>query len=173
MGACKCRICKKSLSTDDAYCVVTYDKNGKAKKSFYCSEDEFNAEEARKRKAATDKSRAYRLVCDIIGRDEIINTIIWKEWAVWNKVAPDEKIADYLEENREYLVGVISKLDNIEFNRIRYLSTILKNKLGDYKPKVREAKQNFIPAVQEEHCETKFKLKQRAALLDLEEDCYE
>ena len=29
----------------------------------------------------------------------------------------------------------IAKLDNIEFNRIRYLSAVLKNNLGDYKPK--------------------------------------
>ena len=29
-------------------------------------------------------------------------------------------------------------LPDIEYNRIRYLSAILKNKLGDYKPKVKE-----------------------------------
>ena len=142
--ACKCKICKRSLSTDDAYCVVTYDKNGKAKKNFYCSEEEFNAEEARKRKAAADRSRAYRLVCKILGRDEIINTILWKEWVIWNKVATDEKIASYLEENKEYLLSMISRLDDVEFNRIRYLSAILKNKLGDYKPKVKEVERAVV-----------------------------
>lgn len=142
--ACKCKICKKSLNTNDAYCVVTYDKNGKAKKNFYCSKAEVDAEEARKRKAAADRSKAYRLVCEILGRDEIINTILWKEWAIWNKVASDEKIASYLEENREYLLSMISRLDDVEFNRIRYLSAILKNKLGDYKPKVKEVERAVV-----------------------------
>lgn len=144
MAACKCKICKKSLNTNDAYCVITYDKNGKAKKNFYCSEEEFNAEEARKRKAAADRSRAYRLVCEILGRDEIINTILWKEWAIWNKVASDEKIASYLEENKEYLTGVVTRLENVEFKQIRYLSAILKDKLGDYKPKVKEVEKPMV-----------------------------
>lgn len=142
--ACKCKICKKTLSTDNAYCVITHDKNGKVKKNFYCSKAEVDAEEARKRKAATDKKRAYKLVCEIIGRDEIINKILWKEWAIWNKVASDEKIASYLEENKEYLVNMISRLDDIEFNRIRYLSAILRNKLGDYKPKVKEVEKAVV-----------------------------
>lgn len=142
--ACKCKICKKSLNTNDAYCVITYDKNGKAKKNFYCSEEEFNTEEARKRKSAADRSRAYRLVCEILGRDEIINTILWKEWAIWNKVADNEKIGRYLEENKDYLRDVISRLEDVEFNRIRYLSAILKNKLGDYKPKVKEVERAVV-----------------------------
>lgn len=142
--ACKCKICKRSLNTNDAYCVVTYDKNGKAKKNFYCSKAEVDAEEVRKRKAAADRSKAYRLVCKILGRDEIINTILWKEWAIWNKVATDEKIASYLEENKEYLTGVIARLENVEFKQIRYLSAVLKDKLGDYKPKVKEVEKAVV-----------------------------
>ena len=77
-----------------------------------------------------------------------------------------------MDENREFLCKTISKLEDKEFNRIRYLSAILKNKLGDYKPKT-EAKPVFVPKVKEEHYETKFKSKGRTALLDLEDDCDE
>ena len=88
-----------------------------------------------KRKA--DKDKVYYLICDIIGRKEIINTALWKEWEIWNRVATNEVIGQYLEEDKDYLISMIARLENNEYNRIRYLSAILKNKLGDYKPKVK------------------------------------
>ena len=135
MAACKCRICKKSLNTKDAYCVITNDK-----RFYYCNATEYEEYKRKQEKEAADKDKVYRLICDIIGRKEIINSILWKEKSVWNKVCTDEVIAQYLEENKDYLTGAISKLDDVEFNRIRYLSAVLKNKLGDYKPKAKEIK---------------------------------
>lgn len=163
----KCRICGEPLNTNEAYLVVT---NGK--KAYYCSQEEFEVDQTKKQKAAEDRGKVYRLVCEIIERKEITNTALFAEWKVWNKVADNEKIGQYLEENKAYLCGAIAKLDNKEFNRIRYLSAILKNSLGDFKPKV-EVKPVFVPKIQEEHYETKFKPKARKGLLDLEEDCDE
>lgn len=131
----KCRICGESLDTKTAYKVITLDKNKKEKKAYYCSQEEYEAEEARKKKASEDKDKAYYLICDIIGRKKIINSALCKEWAIWNEVATDEVIGRYLSENKEYLSSVIGRLDDVEYNRIKYLSAILKNKLGDYKPK--------------------------------------
>ena len=167
MAACKCRICKKSLNTKDAYCVITNDK-----RFYYCNATEYEEYKRKQEKEAADKDKVYRLICDIIGRKEIINSILWKEKSVWNKVCADEVIAQYLEENKDYLTGAISRLDDVEFNRIRYLSAILRNKLGDYKPKVEEVKKPSV-AVSDEHYETKFKPKVRKALDDFEEDCDE
>ena len=134
----KCRVCGEKVDTATAYKVITYDTNNKENRAYYCSKEEYEANEAKKKKAAADKDKAYWLICEIIGRKEIINTALWKEWKIWNKVASNEIIAQYLEENKKYLMNVISKLDDVEFNRIRYLSTILKNKIGDYKPKKEE-----------------------------------
>lgn len=137
----KCRICGEPLNTKTAYLVITLDKNKKEKKAYYCNQEEYEADAAKKKKAAEDKDRVYYLICDIFGRKEIISTALWDEKAIWNKVADDEVIWHYLEENKNYLIGVIGRLDDVEYNRIRYLSAILKNKLGDYKPKyaVKEA----------------------------------
>ena len=132
MARCKCRICGKALNTSEAFRV-----EGKPAK-YFCSESEWNAEEERKRKAAEDKDRAYELICRIIGRETIINTALWAEWKCWSKVADDAKIGQFLAENEEYLTGVIGRLTDAEFPRIRYLSTVLKNRLGDYKPKAQE-----------------------------------
>ena len=163
----KCRICGEPLDTNNAYLVVT---NGK--KAYFCSQEEYEVDQAKKKKVAEDKDKVYRLICDIIARKEITNTALFAEWKVWNKVADNEKIGKYLDENKDFLCTTIARLEDKEFNRIRYLSAILKNKLGDYKPKI-EVKPAFVPKIKEEHYETKFKSKGRTALLDLEEDCDE
>lgn len=126
----KCRICGKQLNTDEAFRV-----EGKPVK-YFCSESEFKAEEERKKKVAEDKDKVYRLICDIMSEQEIINSALFKEWVEWNKVADNVKVARYLEENKDYLTSAISRIENKIYNRIRYLSAILKNSLGDYKPKL-------------------------------------
>ena len=81
MARAKCKICGNDLDTKNAYKVT--DKNGKNK--YFCSQSEYEAEEARKKKAAEDKDRVYYLICDIMGEKEIINTILFKEWQIWLK----------------------------------------------------------------------------------------
>ena len=134
----KCRICGNSIDKETAHLVVTYNRNGKEKPAYYCSKSEYEDDRAKKEKAAADNDKAYRLICEIIGRKEIINTVLWQEWKVWNKVASNEVIGQYLEENKSYLISTVSKLDNVEFNRIRYLSTIIKNKIGGFRAKAKE-----------------------------------
>jgi hypothetical protein len=164
MARAKCKICGAGLDTATAYKVT--DKNGKNK--YYCSAVEFEAEEERKKKAAEDKDRVYRLVCDIMGEKDIISTALFKEWQVWNKVADNVKIAKYLEENQTYLTSVIGKLGSSEYARIRYLSAIIRDKIKAFVPKVEVVEKPKV--VVEEHYETKYKAKARRALEDFEED---
>ena len=133
MARAKCKICGSALDTKDAYKIT--DKNGKNK--YFCSQSEYEAAEARKKKVAEDKDRVYRLICDIMGEKEIINTILFKEWQIWLKVADNEKIGQYLEENKEYLSSAIARLSSSEFAKIRYLSTIIKDKIKGFVPKVK------------------------------------
>lgn len=165
MAKAKCKICGAELDTKIAYKVT--DKNNKNK--YYCSQSEFETEEERKKKAAEDKDRVYRLICDIMGVNEILNTALWKEKIEWNKAFSDEFIAKYLEEKKDYLSSTIARLSGTEYAKIRYISAILKNGLRDFKPKVVEV----VPpkVVVEEHYETKYRSKTRQALLDFEEDC--
>ena len=163
MARCKCKICGTELDSKTAYKITV----GKINK-YFCSKEEYDAEAKRKQKEKEDKDKVYKLICDILGEAEIISTALYKEWVVWNKVANNEKIAQYLEENYDYLSSVISRLNSSEFAKIRYLSTIIRDKIKGFvpKPKVEE-----IPkVVVEEHYETKYKSKTRMALEDLEED---
>ena len=165
----KCKICGKQLDTSTAFKV-----EGKPAK-YFCSESEWQAEEKRKRKAAEDKDKVYRLICDIMGEQEIINSALFKEWVEWNKVADNMKIAKYLEENRDYLTSAISRIENKIYNRIRYLSAILKNSLGDYKVKVVNETVKVQPKVviDETIYETPtHSLNKRRSLADLEDELW-
>ena len=114
------------------------------------------------------------MICEIINRKEIINTTLWKQWKIWNQVASDDVIAQYLEENKEYLIYVVSKLDDIESGRILYLSAILKNSLGDFvvKNKINETPQPKIQVeeyiYEPEH--TIIRSGKRRSLADLEDE---
>ena len=164
MAKAKCKICGADLDTKTAYKVT--DKNGKNK--YFCSATEFEAEETRKKKVAEDKDRVYYLICDIMGEKEIISTALWKEWQVWNKVADNAKIAKYLEENRDYLASVIARLSSSEYAKIRYLSTIIRDKIKAFKPKVEVEKPKVI--VEETIYEAPTQsLNKRRSLADLED----
>jgi hypothetical protein len=133
-------VCGAKLDTKTAHRVelIVNKKTGEKelKYKYCCSEAEYIAEEERKKKVAEDKDRVYRLICSIMGETDIISTALYKEWAIWNKVADNAKIGDYLAENEEYLTSVMSKLHSSEFARIRYLSTIIRDKIKTFKPKV-------------------------------------
>ena len=171
MSRAKCKICGSQLDTTTAHLVVTYDKNGNAKKSYYCSQEEYQKEEQRKIKAAADKDRVYVAFCDILGVNGITNTAIWKEKSEINKVFPDEKIAEYLEENKTWIADAVSKLDGRIYGKIRYVSTILRNSLDDFKPKVREIEK---PKVQVEETVyesvTPIRNNRRRSLANLEDE---
>lgn len=169
MARAKCLVCGAELDTKEAYRVeIVGPKTGKITYKYCCSAEEWEAEEARKNKAAEDKNRVYRLVCDILGEKEIISTALYKEWVVWNKVADNDKIAKYLEENKDYLTSALSRIHSSEYARIRYLSTIIRDKIKAFVPKVEMEKPRIT--VIEEHYETKYKPKTRIALEDFEEE---
>lgn len=165
MAKAKCKICGIELDTKIAYKVT--DKNGKNK--YFCSASEFEAEEERKKKTQEDKDRVYYLICDIMGEKEIISTALFKEWTIWNKVADNAKIGDYLAENKEYLSSVIARLQSSEYARIRYLSTIIRDKIKAFVPKAKvEEKPKIV--VEETIYETPTQsLNKRRSLADLED----
>ena len=143
MARCKCLVCGVDLDTKTAHRVelIVNKRTGEKeiKYKYCCSEAEYLAEEERKKKAEADKNRVYYLICDIMGEKEIISTALYKEWAIWNKVADNAKIGDYLAENKDYLSSAIARLGSSEYARIRYLSTIIRDKIKAFVPKVEVA----------------------------------
>ena len=173
MARCKCLVCGVDLDTKTAHRVelVVNKKTGEKeiRYKYCCSETEYLAEEERKKKAAEDKDRVYRLICDVMGEKEIISTALFKEWQEWNKVANNEKIAKYLEINKDYLTSVIARLQSSEYARIRYLSAIIRDKIKAFVPKV-EVKEMPKIVVDETIYEAPVQsLNKRRSLAELEE----
>lgn len=139
MAKPKCLVCGKELDKANAYRVelIVNKKTGEKelKYRYCCSEEEWQTEDERKKKAKEDKNKVYELICDMFGY-EIQNTRFFDEWSKWNKLKSNEIIYKYLRENETHLQQVCDKIYNNENGRIRYFSAILKNSLRDYVPKV-------------------------------------
>lgn len=174
MASCKCKYCQTSLTTAVAYMEYLGDK-----KAYFCNQQHYEkyaqkmeTEQKQKEHAEQMKTEFYNLMCEILGVNGIINTALWKEKTDINKVFSDEVIVAYLKENKDWITTSVGRLSGGEYGKIRYVSVILRNKLGDYKPKA-VVKETVAPKIQDEHYETKFKLKQRRGLEDLEDNCDE
>lgn len=168
----KCRICGAKLSTDTAYKTTINNKP-----AYFCNESHYKQfiekiEEGLKAKERGKKlhNKVCALFAEILGVKSITNTILYKEKAEINKAFSDETIIAYLEDNKEWIMKVASRLNGSEYGKIKYISTILKNKLGDYQPRVNTKTPTCNYYCADEHYETKFKLKPRKALLDFEEE---
>ena len=109
------------------------------------------------------------MICDIMGEKEIISTALFKEWQVWNKVANNEKIAKYLKENKDYLSSVIARLQSSEYARIRYLSTIIRDKIKAFVPKAEVVEKPKIVVEETIYEAPAQSLNKRRSLDDLED----
>lgn len=165
--AAKCRYCKESLSTFNSYRV---EEDGK--RMYFCSEDHYKKYDnvrLLKKQDEENKNSSYDIISIIFGY-RLQNTALFKEWKCWNEIADNKKILQYLKENQDYLMQVMKKDFSSEYGKIKYFSTILKNSLGDFKPKVEEPVikvsvdetfYDFVPTVSS---------KRRRSLADLEDD---
>lgn len=76
----------------------------------------------------------YEEIADIFGY-RIQNSALFAEMKLWRGICDDAKILAYLQENKDYIKKKVDSLSSTEFLKIRYVSTILKNNLADYKGK--------------------------------------
>jgi len=130
---CKCRQCQTNLNTQDAYKTTINNRN-----AYFCNEEhyeKFLQTEEDKKKVKQLHDRVCELFAEILGVTQITNTALYKEKAELNAVYSDEVIISYLEENKEWIVTSVAKLTGNTYGKIRYVSVILRNKLGDYRPK--------------------------------------
>lgn len=126
-------------------------------KAYFCNQDHYekylSREEEKHKQKAKDRElqdKFYILMCEILGVKGIINTALYKEKKEINQVFSDEVIVAYLEENKDWIKQSVGRLTGGEYGKIRYVSVILRNKLGDYRPKVIEIEESKVEIVVEE-----------------------
>lgn len=163
-----CQICRKKIEKDTAYKRVV----GKTNR-YFCSEQEWQEEEDKKKKEIEDKNKVYNLICDMFGY-QIQNTQFFAEWTLWNKLKSNEIIYKYLRENEDYLCRVCDKSFNSEYQKIRYFSAILKNSLRDFVPRVEVVEVEKPKVVIDEtiYEAPTHSLNKRRSLADLEDEIW-
>lgn len=155
----KCRICGEKIDRNIAYRVT----KGKIN-MYYCSEKEYIDDITKKAQKAAPKNRLNKIIEEFIGKTE--NTALYKEISLWLNVADYDTISDYLTDNKDKILTLLNKDFVSEYAKIRYFSAIIKNSIGDYKPK----KPEIVRPVETEIYEVKFKPKsKRKCLADYED----
>lgn len=171
----KCQICGKSIDRSTAYKVVVGGTN-----KYFCSEEEFNAEKARKDHAKEVLETITECYQYCAGYDEPPYSIIKKELGENLKTVDVETIYQFVKENREKLKKTVDKKIERDgpFSRayfvFRYVSGIIKREILEKNWKAKQV----APTVQKTGIDLNFynvkpntnQLKKRRSLDELEDE---
>ena len=171
----KCQICGKSIDRSTAYKVVVGDAN-----KYFCSEEEFNADKARKDHAKEVFETIVECYQYCAGYAEPPYNIIKKELGENLKTVDIETIYQFVKENREKLKKTVDKKIERDgpFSRayfvFRYVSGIIKREILEKNWKAKQVS----PTVQKTGIDLNFynvkpntnQLKKRRSLDELEDE---
>ncbi len=171
----KCQICGKSIDRSTAYKVVVGDVN-----KYFCSEEEFNADKARKDHAKEVLETIAECYQYCSGYGEPPYNVVRKELKENLKAIDVETICQFVKENREKLKKTVDKkverdgpFSQVYFS-FRYVSGIIKREIleKDWKAK------QVAPTIQKTGIDLNFynvkpntnQLKKRRSLDELEDE---
>lgn len=171
----KCQICGKSIDRSTAYKVVIGDAN-----KYFCSEEEFNAEKARKDHAKEILETIAECYQYCSGYGEPPYNVVRKELKENLKAIDAETICQFVKENREKLKKTVEKkverdgpFSQVYFS-FRYLSGIIKREILERGWKAKQV----VPTVRKTGIDLNFynvkpntnQLKKRRSLDELEDE---
>lgn len=171
----KCQICGKSIDRSTAYKVVIGDAN-----KYFCSEEEFNADKARKDRAKEILATIAECYQYCSGYGEPPYNVVRKELKENLGAIDIETIYQFVKENREKLKKTVEKkierdgpFSQVYFS-FRYLSAIIKREILERGWKAKQV----APIVQKTGIDLNFydvkpntnQLKKRRSLDELEDE---
>lgn len=171
----KCQICGKSIDRSTAYKVVVSGTN-----KYFCSEEEFNADKARKDHAKEVLETIAECYQYCSGYGEPPYNVVKKELKENLKAVDVETICQFVKENREKLKKTVEKkverdgpFSQVYFS-FRYLSGIIKREILEKNWKAKQV----APTVQKTGIDLNFynvkpntnQLKKRRSLDELEDE---
>lgn len=167
MPSAKCRYCRNSINTKQAYCVTVNGKN-----YYFCDEHHYNAAVQKKTeetKAKAEYDEIFALTKEIFGYEFIGYSLLKREINTWEKVGTRQKIIAYLTENKDWLSQVMNKEFASDYNRVRYYSTVVAGKLHDFKSKPTETEKPKVAVEETIYDAPTQSLNKRRSLADLED----
>lgn len=126
---CKCKICKKELTTDIAYLVEHITANGNKQKQYYCSKEEYENDKREKELY----SRIQFLTDEILGYP-CVNNIRNKKIKELKEVGySNEVIYRCFKEYKDEIIKWIdtNKIDK-EYNKIAYMFAVIGANIKDF-----------------------------------------
>ena len=121
----KCRICGKSMPSEEAYKVTVGNVN-----KYYCSELEYNCHAEDKQFHERVRQGIECVLTNILDMPLHKNKTIYKEWQGWKDIAPNTVILEFLRSKESYLTSKIAQIQN-SYAKIRYLSAVVKNSIEE------------------------------------------
>ena len=117
---CKCRICTNKLTTDVAYCVKVNGRN-----QYYCSEEEYNKEQEKKR----DKIECNKYIAEIM-RVPCITPAMMKLVNGLNDYYDYKIIKRAFKDNKDSIQWALANKEfNSEFAKCKYIISIILNNI--------------------------------------------
>lgn len=150
MGKKKCRICGNILI--DNYYVITKNSTNKTtgevktQNFYYCSKEEYDNHIMEQQHKKEMRDKTYELLCGLLGVKNIIDTSLWKEWAIWNSLATDEQIKSLITKfYDQWKIAIDQKSASMTmYQKIRYVSAMIKNHLQDFIAECEHTKKETI-----------------------------
>lgn len=123
---CKCKLCKKELTTDTAYRVVVNGKN-----NYYCSEDEYDNMIIEKNKK---KNLMIYIACEVLQYEDgqIVPPALTKKLSKLNEFYSVEVIHETFRQKRDDIHYWMKNKDfSSEYGMISYIMKIIENNIND------------------------------------------
>jgi hypothetical protein len=117
-----CKGCKTKIDRDNAFKVTVNGKN-----TYYCNQSEYENIILEKE----NRLKVIDLSFKILGNTT--NTSLMKELGDIAKIHTYTKMLKFIESNLNELNNIMNRNFTSEYGKIKYFSTVIKNKIGDYK----------------------------------------
>lgn len=130
---CKCKICKKNLTTDKAFLVERIvETSGRKVREYYCSEEEY-----KEHKKNTELLRENQVLFDkIIGYTCINNTKNKEFTKIYDVGYSRRQVNKFLLDKGEYIKESLDKKlvngNMNEYQKILYIFAIIRSEIKDY-----------------------------------------
>ena len=145
---CKCKVCKKSLMSDEAFCI-TINTASKPKNIYYCNEEEYRKVQSeiyfwKQCQLITDEILGYPIINN--QRNKLLSEIL-------NYGYTREELYDCIKEQANYISECLRYRNDIdtEYGKLCYMFAIIKGSIKDITD--RNRRNNHIEEIKREEVE--------------------
>jgi hypothetical protein len=136
-----CKICGNKILQSEAYCVISETKTGNKKRNYYCDSIEYDGFVYEKEKIKQEKEEIFNIINEILGYECINFNLITKEFVPIIAIYTYEELLECFKECKTNISDYMRmKGIDKEFNKIRYIFTVIRANISDISKTIRDKK---------------------------------